>query len=190
MVTNSSILAWRSPQIEKPGRLPGAVKSSGLPRVRHSPRGCKESDTTEQLTLSLHFHRIDGYKDNRCCERPKGWSHPATLCLCLQRTSYSQFQGQSPTPSVSLQASPLKFFGEQIDEAWFPCVTKVSLSIVRTLRLKITTEILTDKIGKIDMNCQNGPSQGSTGGTCSRASEARWQPLPALQSSSLSQGWE
>lgn len=61
-------------------------------------------------------------------------------CLCLQRTSYSQFQGQSPTHSVSLQASRSKFFGEQINEAWFPCVTKVPLSIVRPLRLKITSQ--------------------------------------------------
>ena len=94
------------------GAAKSQTQSTGLLRVRHSPWGCKESDTTERLTLSLHFHRTDGYKDNRCCERPKGWSHPATLCLCLQRTSYSQFQGQSPTPSVSLQASRSKFFGE------------------------------------------------------------------------------
>ena len=39
MATHSSILAWRIPWTEEPGVL--------------SPWGCKESDTTEQLTLSL-----------------------------------------------------------------------------------------------------------------------------------------
>ena len=34
MATNSSILAWRIPWTEEPGRL-------------YSPWGCKESDTTE-----------------------------------------------------------------------------------------------------------------------------------------------
>ena len=46
MATHSSILAWRIPWIEKPGRLYG-------------PRGSKESDTTEQLiTLTIFFHFI------------------------------------------------------------------------------------------------------------------------------------
>ena len=40
MAPHSSILAWRIPWTEKPGRL----QSMGSPRVR---------DTTEQLTLSL-----------------------------------------------------------------------------------------------------------------------------------------
>ena len=38
MTTHSSILAWRIPWTEEPGG--------------YSPRGCKESDMTEQL----HFH--------------------------------------------------------------------------------------------------------------------------------------
>ena len=38
MATHSSILAWRIPWTEEPGRL-------------FSPWGCKELDTTEQLTL-------------------------------------------------------------------------------------------------------------------------------------------
>ena len=43
MVTHSSILAWRIPWTEKPGRL-------------HSPRGPKELDTSERLHfLSLKF---------------------------------------------------------------------------------------------------------------------------------------
>ena len=39
MATHSSILAWKIPWTEEPGRL-------------HSPWGCKESDTTDRL----HFH--------------------------------------------------------------------------------------------------------------------------------------
>ena len=39
MTTHSSILAWRIPRTEEPGRL--------------QSQGHKESDTTEQLTLSL-----------------------------------------------------------------------------------------------------------------------------------------
>ena len=42
MATHSSILAWRSPRTEEPGGL-------------HSPWGHKESDTTEQLSLSLRY---------------------------------------------------------------------------------------------------------------------------------------
>ena len=41
MVTHSSILAWRIPQTEEPGRL--------------QSMGRKESDVTERLILS-HFH--------------------------------------------------------------------------------------------------------------------------------------
>ena len=40
MATHSSILAWRTPWTEKPGRL-------------HSPWGCKELDMTERLTQYL-----------------------------------------------------------------------------------------------------------------------------------------
>ena len=39
MATHSSILVWRIPWTEEPGRL-------------YSPWGCKESDTTEQLSLN------------------------------------------------------------------------------------------------------------------------------------------
>ena len=44
MATHSSILAWRIPWTEEPGGL-------------QSPRGHKESDTTEQLT---HTHKVQG----------------------------------------------------------------------------------------------------------------------------------
>ena len=43
MATHSSILAWRIPRTEEPGRL----QSMGL----------KESDMTEWLTLSLRFNK-------------------------------------------------------------------------------------------------------------------------------------
>ena len=39
VATHSNILAWRMPWTEEPGGL--------------SPGGCRESDMTEQLTLSL-----------------------------------------------------------------------------------------------------------------------------------------
>ena len=42
MTSHSSILAWRIPRTES--------------LVGYSPWGCKESDMTEQQTLSLHFH--------------------------------------------------------------------------------------------------------------------------------------
>ena len=41
MATRSSTLAWRIPWTEEP--------------AGYSPQGCKESDTTERLTLSLSF---------------------------------------------------------------------------------------------------------------------------------------
>ena len=45
MATYFSILAWRIPWTEEPGRL-------------HRPWGPKELDTSEQLTLSLHLLSI------------------------------------------------------------------------------------------------------------------------------------
>ena len=42
MATQSSILAWRIPWTEEPGGLNGAW-------------GCKKSDMTEQLTLSVSY---------------------------------------------------------------------------------------------------------------------------------------
>ena len=53
MATHSSSLAWKIPWMEEPGRL-------------HSPWGCKESDTTEQLhfhfSILLGFERVTGRK--------------------------------------------------------------------------------------------------------------------------------
>ena len=58
MAAHSSLLAWRIPGTGEPGGLP----SMGSHRVGHdwsdlaaaySPWGCKESDLTEQLSLSL-----------------------------------------------------------------------------------------------------------------------------------------
>ena len=42
MATHSSTLAWRIPWTEEPG-------------IGYSPRGCKESDTTERLPIPFHF---------------------------------------------------------------------------------------------------------------------------------------
>ena len=46
MATYSTVLAWKIPWTEKPGRS----------LVGYSPRGHKESDTTERLHLHLHLH--------------------------------------------------------------------------------------------------------------------------------------
>ena len=43
MVTHSSILSWEIPWTEEPNGL------------CNSPLGCKELNTTEQISLSLHF---------------------------------------------------------------------------------------------------------------------------------------
>ena len=43
MATHSSILAWRIPWTEEPGRL-------------YSPWGCKESDSTEWVHVCMHTH--------------------------------------------------------------------------------------------------------------------------------------
>ena len=42
MATDSSVLAWRTPWTEEPGRL--------------SPWGRKEPDTTEQLSMQFAFY--------------------------------------------------------------------------------------------------------------------------------------
>ena len=62
MATHSSILAWRIPRTEEPGRL----QSMGL----------KESDMTEWLTLSLRFNKTKNniseswkvYRDFKCSD--------------------------------------------------------------------------------------------------------------------------
>ena len=43
MATHSSILAWKIPWTEEPGRL-------------YSPVGCKESDTTEWLSMHIYIY--------------------------------------------------------------------------------------------------------------------------------------
>ena len=45
MATQSNILAWRIPWTEEPGGL-------------HSPWGCKESDSAEQLSLSQQIKNV------------------------------------------------------------------------------------------------------------------------------------
>ena len=46
MATHSSILPWRIPWTEEPGGL-------------YSPRGCKESDTAEFLSMDHSFYLLD-----------------------------------------------------------------------------------------------------------------------------------
>ena len=48
MATHSSILAWRTPWTQEPGRI--------------LPMGCKESDTTERLT-QIYLHTIKIFKE-------------------------------------------------------------------------------------------------------------------------------
>ena len=56
MVTHSSILAWRIPWMEKPGRL----QSMGSQRVGHD-REFTFTPNTGRLTLSI-ISRVKGYK--------------------------------------------------------------------------------------------------------------------------------
>ena len=63
-IRDSSImggLPWwlRREWLPTPGLLPGELHGQRS-LARCSPRGCKESDTTEQLTLSLHFPHYGG----------------------------------------------------------------------------------------------------------------------------------
>ena len=66
MATHSSILAWRTPWTEEPGG-------------RYSPWGHKESDMSEQLTLSLSGTRLWGAAGEGGA-RPQGTWH-CPLCL-------------------------------------------------------------------------------------------------------------
>ena len=52
LTTHSSVLAWRIPWTEEAGGL-------------HTPRGCKESDTTERLSTpdNLWLTRLQWYQD-------------------------------------------------------------------------------------------------------------------------------
>ena len=54
MATHSSILAWRIPWTREPGGLHRSL-------VGYSPRGCKESDTTERL--HFYFQSFQHQKD-------------------------------------------------------------------------------------------------------------------------------
>ena len=74
MATHSSILAWKVPWTEEPGRL-------------HSPRDDKESDTAEQLTrLDLRSSSAPGFEEmniNRrygfCPQRNQSSKHIITV---------------------------------------------------------------------------------------------------------------
>ena len=71
MATHSSILAWRIPWAEEPGRLQstGSQESDTTLRLNHhhhhSPRGHKESDTTEQLKIAFQVDStLSNYRSN------------------------------------------------------------------------------------------------------------------------------
>ena len=53
MATHSGILARRIPWTEESGGS-------------YSPRGCKESDATERLTLFTYIRQLGGYREVRC----------------------------------------------------------------------------------------------------------------------------
>ena len=83
MATHSSILAWRIPWTDEPGW--------------YSPWGCRESDMTERLTLSLSRHILYpflcrwtfrllpclGCYKQHCSER---WAH-----ICFQSMVFSGY---------------------------------------------------------------------------------------------------
>ena len=74
MTTHSSILAWRIPWMEEPGKIPWKIPwmgSHGL--AGYSPWSRKESDTTERL----HFHFIFINDE---------WSYPLS-----QQSSFKEF---------------------------------------------------------------------------------------------------
>ena len=64
MATHFGILAWRIPWTEEPGRL-------------YSPWGCKESDMTEQLSLTDAFNEIPTPYLCPSCLRPPQLRPPA-----------------------------------------------------------------------------------------------------------------
>ena len=66
MATHSSILAWRIPRTEEPGRL----QSMGLQRVRHdSVTKFKQEFQESAKSISSEFlHRLDAEK------KPRGWT--------------------------------------------------------------------------------------------------------------------
>ena len=68
MATNSSSLAWRIPWTEEPSRL-------------HTPWGCKESDTTEQLTFNCVYIYLSHYV---CVQRIYVYVlYTYIVCVCV-----------------------------------------------------------------------------------------------------------
>ena len=62
MAAHSSTLAWKSPGAEEPGRL--------------QSMGRKESDTTERLTFTFHFHALE--KEMATHSSILAWKIPGT----------------------------------------------------------------------------------------------------------------
>ena len=112
MATHSSILAWRIPQTEKP---------SGL----HIPRGHKELDTTEQLTLSLF--RLAKYRKSgkgRCGDHVDLHSHlgefwHSWLCGIYLQSALGCIAQKIPTlvyrRHVKISLSQLVCGGEELE---------------------------------------------------------------------------
>ena len=74
MATHSSILAWKIPWMEEPGRL--------------QPWGCKESDKTERL----HFHFLPWTGGSFGCEVTSPWQNSF-----LRHLSTQAFPGLQPS---------------------------------------------------------------------------------------------
>ena len=84
MATNSSILAWRFPWTEEPAEL--------------QSWGCKESNTTEQLTLSLSLCSVEF---SRSLVSNSMWPHG------LQ---HARLPCPSPTPGAYSNSSPSRWW--------------------------------------------------------------------------------
>ena len=85
MAIQSSIFAWRIPRTEEPGRS-------------YSPRGRKESDTTELTHVHTHTSR-HCYFQNSCCYPPPGLKQPwfAKHVQALYTTETSTLSLERPT---------------------------------------------------------------------------------------------
>ena len=80
VATHSSILAWRIPWTEEPGGL--------------QPTGCKESDMTEQLTLSYFNLKKEAPKvkkevESSTCPARGTACQPAPIETGLEQRAYS-----------------------------------------------------------------------------------------------------
>ena len=86
MAIHSSILAWKIPWTEEPGRL-------------YSPWGHKESDTTEQLTHTALEHRLSSCGP---------WASCSMACGIFPNQGWNRYLLHQPADSLPLsqQGSP------------------------------------------------------------------------------------